>query len=62
MPNWLQDISRLNPPQLRGRWHSDADALGRNQFLWPGLDFALLLAITFVLVALAGRLYPHLVT
>lgn len=58
MPGWLRAIARVNPLTY------EVDALrrlmlaGGTSAYGLGLDFAVLLAATALLVALAGRLYP----
>lgn len=62
MPGWMQVLSRMNPLSY------EVDAIralmlsGETSAFGLGIDFAVLIVITGVLVALAGRLYPHLVT
>ena len=62
MPGWMQVLSRVNPLSY------EVDAIralmlsGETSAFGLGIDFAVLIVITGVLVALAGRLYPHLVT
>jgi ABC-2 type transport system permease protein len=62
MPNWLQDISRINPLSYEVDGIRTLMLSGGSSSFGLGLDFGLLLVITAVLVGLAGRLYPHLVT
>jgi ABC-2 type transport system permease protein len=62
MPRWLQVVSRLNPltyevDALRGLML--AGGTGAHHV---GLDLAVLVGATALLVAIAGRLYPHVVT
>jgi ABC-2 type transport system permease protein len=62
MPRWLQVVSRLNPLTY------EVDALrglmlaGGTSAHPVGLDLAVLVGATALLVAIAGRLYPHVVT
>lgn len=62
MPSWLQYISRINPLSYEVDGIRSLMLSGGSSSFGLGLDFGLLLVITAVLVALAGRLYPHLVT
>jgi ABC-2 type transport system permease protein len=62
MPGWLQVISRINPLTY------EVDALrammlvGGTSVYGVGLDLAIVLGATTLLVILAGRLYPSVVT
>jgi len=62
MPTWLQDIARVNPLSYEVDGIRTLMLSGGSSSFGLGLDFGLLLVITAVLVALAGRLYSHLVT
>jgi len=59
MPDWLQAISRINPLTY------EVDALralmlvGGASSYGLGVDFAILLTVTTVLVVIAGQLYPR---
>jgi ABC-2 type transport system permease protein len=61
MPRWLQVVSRLNPLTY------EVDALrglmlaGGTTAHAVGFDLAVLVGATALLVAIAGRLYPHVV-
>ncbi len=61
MPGWLQGISRVNPLTY------EVDALralmldGGVSNFGVGVDFAVLTAVTVVLIAIGGRLYPSVV-
>lgn len=62
MPDWLKVIAHVNPLTY------EVDALrammlsgGTSQF-GLALDFGVLVAVTTVLVLIAGRLYPNAVT
>ena len=61
MPDWLQVISRVNPLSY------EVDALralmiknGTSNF-GLGIDFCVLIAVTFILVIIGARLYPRVV-
>ncbi len=61
MPDWLQVISRVNPLSY------EVDALralmikdGASHF-GLGIDFCVLIAVTFILVIIGARLYPRVV-
>jgi ABC-2 type transport system permease protein len=62
MPRWLQVVARLNPLSY------EVDALralmirGSGSAFGIGIDFALLLSCAVVLVAIAARVYPRVVT
>lgn len=59
MPDWLQAISRVNPLTY------EVDALralmlvGGVSSYGLGVDFAILITVTTVLVMIAGKLYPR---
>jgi ABC-2 type transport system permease protein len=61
MPGWLQVVSRLNPLSYQ------VDALrtlmlrGQSSILGLGTDFAVMIAVTTVLIVIAARLYPKLI-
>lgn len=62
MPPWLQTVARINPlsyqvDALRALMLADGASVSG-----IGIDIAVLLGVTAVLVALAGRLYPRVVT
>ena len=61
MPGWLQVIARINPLSyqvdlLRGLM------LGQALTAQDGIDFAVLVVVTIVLVAIGARLYPRAAT
>jgi len=62
MPAWLRTIARINPLSY------EVDALralmiaGGSSAFGLGVDFGVLIATTTVLVLIASRLYPHVVT
>jgi ABC-2 type transport system permease protein len=62
MPPWLHVVARLNPLSY------EVDALravmihGGESAFGIGTDFALLVASTVVLVVIAARVYPRVVT
>jgi ABC-2 type transport system permease protein len=62
MPGWLQTISRVNPLSYEVDGIRALMLSGGSSAFGLGLDFAVLGVITAALVALAGRLYPRLVT
>jgi ABC-2 type transport system permease protein len=62
MPGWLQAISRVNPLTYEVDGIRALMLSGGTSSFGIGVDFAVLLAVTAVLVAIAGRLYPRLVT
>ncbi len=62
MPGWLQVVSRLNPLSYQVDALRSLMLVGGTSSFGIGVDFAVLISITAVLVALAGRLYPRLVT
>jgi ABC-2 type transport system permease protein len=62
MPAWLQAISRVNPLSYEVDGLRTLMLAGGTSSFGLGVDFAVLIAITSLFVALAGRLYPHLVT
>jgi ABC-2 type transport system permease protein len=61
MPVWLQDISRVNPLSFEVDGIRTLMLAGETSSFGLGVDFLVLLAITAILVAVAGRLYPRLV-
>jgi ABC-2 type transport system permease protein len=61
MPGWLQVIARINPLSymvdgLRGMMVAGGEHVNN-----LGLDFAIMVVITVLLIALAVRLYPRLI-
>ncbi len=62
MPDWMQVIARVNPLSYEVDGIRTLMLSGGTSSFGLGLDFAVLLVITCVLVAVGGRLYPHLVT
>jgi ABC-2 type transport system permease protein len=62
MPTWLQVISRVNPLSYEVDGIRALMLSGGTSGFGLGLDLAVLVVITGVLVAIAGRLYPNLVT
>jgi ABC-2 type transport system permease protein len=58
MPGWLQAISRMNPLSYQVDALRSLMLSGGPPGFGVGVDFAVLLAATFVLVAVASRLYP----
>jgi ABC-2 type transport system permease protein len=62
MPTWLQVISRVNPLSYEVDGIRALMLSGGTSGFGLGLDFIVLIVIAGALVAIAGRLYPHLVT
>lgn len=62
MPQWMQVISKVNPLSYEVDGIRALMLSGGTSGFGLVTDFAVLLAIAAVLVALAGRLYPRLVT
>jgi len=62
MPRWLQVISRINPLTYEVDSLRSLMLVGRTSSFGLGLDFAVLLAVTALLVALGGKIYPNVVT
>ncbi len=61
MPAWLQAIARVNPLTYEVDGVRTLMLSGGVSAFGIGADLAVLALITAVLVAVAGRLYPHLV-
>jgi len=62
MPGWLRWISRVNPLTYEVDALRSLMVAGAASAFGLGLDFAVLLGWTVVLVALGARLYPRVVT
>ena len=62
MPAWLRWISRVNPLTYEVDALRSLMVAGTASAFGLGLDFAVLLAWTVVLVALGAKLYPRVVT
>lgn len=62
MPGWLRWISRVNPLTYEVDALRSLMVAGTASAFGLGLDFAVLLAWTVVLVALGAKLYPRVVT
>lgn len=60
MPGWLQVIARFNALSYQVDALRSLMLAGTGSSFGLGLDFAVLLGVTFVLVLVAGRLYPRL--
>lgn len=61
MPPWLQVIAHINPLSYEVDALRPLMVVGGEHLNSLGLDFAIMLVITGVLVALAVRLYPRLI-
>jgi ABC-2 type transport system permease protein len=62
MPRWLQVISHINPLTYQVAGLRTLMLAGSASAFGLGLDFAVLLAVTAVLVAIGGLAYPKVVT
>jgi ABC-2 type transport system permease protein len=62
MPGWLRWISRVNPLTYEVDALRSLMVAGTTSAFGLGLDFAVLLGWTVVLVALGAKLYPRVVT
>jgi ABC-2 type transport system permease protein len=62
MPGWLEVVSRLNPLSYEVDGLRDLMLSGGTSSFGIGVDFAVLAGVAAVLVWVAGRLYPRLVT
>ncbi len=62
MPAWLQVLSQVNPLTYEVDGIRSLMLTGGTSSFGLGIDFSVLLGIAAVLVTLAGKLYPRLVT
>ena len=62
MPHWLQAIARVNPLTYEVDGLRAMMLSGGSSHYGLAVDFAVVIAVTAVLVAIAGRLYPSVAT
>ncbi len=62
MPGWLKSVAAVNPLTYEVDGLRALMVQGGTSTLGLGTDFAVLVAFVAVLVAIATRLYPHLIT
>jgi ABC-2 type transport system permease protein len=61
MPSWLQVIAKVNPLSYEVDALRGLMVIGGEHINNIGVDFAVIIAITGILIALAVRLYPRLI-
>jgi ABC-2 type transport system permease protein len=61
MPSWLQVIAKVNPLSYEVDALRGLMVIGGEHINTFGVDFAVIIAITGILIALAVRLYPRLI-
>jgi ABC-2 type transport system permease protein len=61
MPSWLRSISRMNPLTYQIDSIRSAMIEGGQSIFGSGVDFAVMLAILALLIAIATKLYPNII-
>ena len=60
MPGWLQAVAHLNPLTYQVDALRGLMVVGATESFPLGVDFAVLIASTVILIVIAARLYPRL--
>jgi ABC-2 type transport system permease protein len=61
MPSWLRSISRMNPLTYQIDAIRSTMIEGGQSVFGLGVDFAVMVAILVLLIAIATRLYPNII-